>query len=174
LPSIRELGHTHEHQHVTDPSRAMDAASSWTHSASTHRSSICAGPGTTPPRHRPDSTIPRVCTTAPTIPSRYSAQSPTKAAKRPSNLCHPPTARRTPLPAFSVAPRAHLAKCEPARWPPRPTAAPDGTAATRRYPPLHKPSTAQAEAGRPTRPTRHYPLHELEEATDDYPGDHNL
>jgi hypothetical protein len=58
----------------------------------------------------PDSTIPRVCTTTPTIPSRYQHNPPPKAAKRPSNLCHPPTARRSPLPCVQCGPRAHLAK----------------------------------------------------------------
>ncbi|MDQ3764614.1 MAG: hypothetical protein M3460_24605 [Actinomycetota bacterium] len=55
---------------------------------------------------------------------------------------------------------------------------PGGTALRGRYPPLHKPKTAQAghkpRQGRPTRPTHHYPLHELEEATDDHLGDHHL
>jgi hypothetical protein len=139
----------------------MDAASSWTHSASTPRSSICAGPGTTPPRHRPDSTIPRVCTTAPTIPSRYSAQSPTQGRQTTKQSVPPAYGEAvTPAPR-SVWPPRHLRKANPPDGPSglRP---PRTEPPLRRYPPLHKPSTAQAghkrRQGRPTRPTRHYPL----------------
>jgi hypothetical protein len=56
----------------------MDAASSWTHSASTPRSSIYAGPGTTPPRHRPDSTNPPSVHHSTDNPQPVSAQSPTQ------------------------------------------------------------------------------------------------
>jgi hypothetical protein len=175
LPSIRELGHTHEHQHVTDPSRATDAASSWTHSASTHRSSICAGPGTTPPRHRPDSTVPRVCTTAPTIPSRFQHNPPPKGRQ---------TTKQAVPPAYGEAVIPTLRSV----WPPRPSCekanppdGPSGLRPPRTEPPLRgatrlftNPARHKRRQGRPTRPTRHYALHELEKVTDDYPGDHNL
>jgi hypothetical protein len=138
----------------------MDAASSWTHSASTPRSSIYAGPGTTPapPRqHQSPECAPR------------HRQSPAGFSTIPHP--RPPDDQQSVQPAYgetvtpaprSVWPPRHLRKANP----------PDGPSGLRpplmesplrgRYPPLHKPSTAQAghkrRQGRPTRPTRHYPL----------------
>jgi hypothetical protein len=113
----------------------MDAASSWTHSASTPRSSICAEPGTTPPRHRPDSTIPECAPRHPQFPAGFSTIPHPRAARRPSNLCHPPTARRSPLPHVQCGPPRQ--SCEKANPPDGPSGLrppPDGTAATRALP----------------------------------------
>lgn len=162
MPSIRELGHNPRTAARHGPSRAMDAASSWTHSASTPRSSIYAGPGTTPPRHRPDSTNPPSVHHSTDNPQPVSAQSPSQGRQTTKQSVQPAYGETvTPAPR-SVWPPRHLRKATP----------PDGPSGLRppltepplrgRYPPLHKPSTAQAghkrRQGRPTRPTRHYPL----------------
>jgi hypothetical protein len=162
LPSIRELGHNprtaarHGPQPRYGCGLVVDPFGQYAQIVDLRR------PGTTPPRHRPDSTNPPSVHHSTDNPQPVSAQSPTQGRQTTKQSVQPAYGETvTPAPR-SVWPPRHLRKANP----------PDGPSGLRpplmesplrgRYPPLHKPSTAQAghkrRQGRPTRPTRHYPL----------------